>query len=165
MTKIRRKKWDTDKLIKQPGVREEYENKLQMKLQDRGTEFSEDIDRKRNEMERGFQPRVTGCESKDGRTLGEEKEVLDRWTEHFEELLRVGKENEDPEIARRNAGPLVDNDDDDNADDDGQCELPTYKEVEYNIQKLKKNKAPGEDNITAELINMEGKQLWKQYIN
>jgi hypothetical protein len=25
---------------------------------------------------------VTGCKSKDGRILGEEKEVLDRWTEH-----------------------------------------------------------------------------------
>jgi hypothetical protein len=44
------KKWDTDKLIKQPEVGEEYENKLQMRLQDHDTEGSEDIERKWNEM-------------------------------------------------------------------------------------------------------------------
>jgi hypothetical protein len=48
MAKITRKKWDTDKLIKQPEVREEYESKLQMRLQDHDTEGSEDIDRKWN---------------------------------------------------------------------------------------------------------------------
>jgi hypothetical protein len=37
---------------------------------------------------------VNGCKSKAGRILGEEKEVLDRWVEHFEELLNAGKENE-----------------------------------------------------------------------
>jgi hypothetical protein len=55
------------------------------------------------------------------RILGEEKEVFDQWTEHFEELLNAGKGNEDPEIVRRDVGPGV---------DDGQCEPPTYEEVE-----------------------------------
>jgi hypothetical protein len=45
MAKIRRKKWDTDKLIKQPEVREEYESKLQTRLQ------AHDTERKWNEME------------------------------------------------------------------------------------------------------------------
>jgi hypothetical protein len=106
-----------------------------------------------DQQKRGFQPRVIGCKSKDGRILGEEKEVLDQWTEHFEELLKVGKENEDPEIARRNAGSVVDE------DDDGQREPPTYEEVECNIQKLKNNKALGKDNITAELIKYGGKAV------
>jgi hypothetical protein len=51
MAKITRKKSDADKLIKQSEVREEYESKLQMILQDRDTEGSEDIDRIWNEME------------------------------------------------------------------------------------------------------------------
>jgi sorting nexin-29 len=66
------------------------------------------------------------------------------------ELLNGGKENEDPEIARRDAISVV---------DDGQCQLPTYEEVESNIQKLKIDKAPGEDNITAELIKYGGKAV------
>jgi hypothetical protein len=60
--------------------------------------------------------------------------------------LKVGKENY-PEIARRNAGSIVDD------------ELPTYKEVECNIQKLKNNKAPGGDNITAQFIKYGGKAV------
>jgi hypothetical protein len=43
--------------------------------------------------------------------------------------------------------------------DDGQCEPPTYKEAESNIQKLKNNKAPGADNIIAELIKYGGKAV------
>jgi hypothetical protein len=43
--------------------------------------------------------------------------------------------------------------------DDGQCEPPTYEEVEHNIQKLKNNRALGEDNITEELIKYGGKAV------
>jgi hypothetical protein len=45
---------------------------------------------KADQHTRGFQPRVTGCKSKDGRILREEKEVSDRWTEYFEKLLNAG---------------------------------------------------------------------------
>jgi hypothetical protein len=43
--------------------------------------------------------------------------------------------------------------------DDFQCEWPTYKGAESNIQKLKHNKAPREYNITAELIKYGGKSV------
>jgi hypothetical protein len=69
----------------------------------------------------------------------------------------VGRENEDAEIARRNAGSVVDDDDDD--DDDGPREPPTYKEEECNLQILKNNKTPGEGNITAELNKYRGKAV------
>jgi hypothetical protein len=51
MAKMTRKKWDTDKLIKQSEVRKEYESKLEMRLQGRDTEGSKDTERKWNEME------------------------------------------------------------------------------------------------------------------
>jgi Reverse transcriptase (RNA-dependent DNA polymerase) len=39
-------------------------------------------------------------------------------------------------------------------------EDPTYEEVVQAIQKLKSNKSPGEDNITAELLQAAGAELW-----
>jgi hypothetical protein len=53
----------------------------------------------------------------------------------------------------------VDDNDDGDGGNGGQCELPTYKEVERNVQKLKNNKAPGEDNIIADLIKYGGKAV------
>jgi hypothetical protein len=56
-----------------------------------------------DQQKRVFQQRVTGCKSKDGK-ISEATEVLDLWTEYFEELLNAGKENDDPEMARRELG-------------------------------------------------------------
>jgi hypothetical protein len=63
MAKITRKKRDTDKLVIQPEVREGYESKLKMRLQDRHRVDSEDVERKWNEMEStiiGVANEVTG---------------------------------------------------------------------------------------------------------
>jgi hypothetical protein len=44
-------------------------------------------------------------------------------------------------------------------------EKPTYSMV-YNVQKrLKKNIAPGEDGITAELLKYGGRNLWRRIYN
>jgi hypothetical protein len=39
---------------------------------------------------------------------------------------------------------------------------PTYEETVTIIYQLKDNKAPGNDNITSELIKVAGRILWKQ---
>jgi hypothetical protein len=57
-----------------------------------------------NNMKRGFQPRMSGCKGKDGKIIGEEKKILERWTEHFAELL---KEEEDKENFRGNPTPTT----------------------------------------------------------
>ncbi|KAF6204398.1 hypothetical protein GE061_002739 [Apolygus lucorum] len=47
----------------------------------------------------GFQPRVSGCKSKDGRILGEESEILNRRTEYFEELLNKDNDAQEDSIS------------------------------------------------------------------
>ena len=38
-------------------------------------------------MKRGFQPRMSGCKGKDGRMIGEEGKILERWIEYFTEMM------------------------------------------------------------------------------
>ena len=40
--------------------------------------------------------------------------------------------------------------------------MPTYEEVEDSIKKLQNGRAPGEDNITPEMIKYRGKQMAKK---
>ena len=41
-----------------------------------------------NNMKRGFQPRKSGCKGKDGKIIGEEKKVMERWTEKWIEKYK-----------------------------------------------------------------------------
>jgi len=50
-----------------------------------------------NNMKRAFQPRMSGCKGKDGKTIAEKKEILERWTEHFAELMKEQEEKEEKE--------------------------------------------------------------------
>ena len=46
-------------------------------------------------MKRGYQPRMSGCKGKDGRMIGEEGKILERWIEHFTELLNEEEDKEE----------------------------------------------------------------------
>ena len=80
--------------------------------------------------------------------MGGEEEIWRRWMEHFKELLNTGsngKEQVDQNIE---------------ASAQEQCiEEPNTHEVREVIKEFRNNKAPGGDNICAELVKYEGNKL------
>jgi hypothetical protein len=87
------------------------------------------------QIKRGYQPKRKACEDKQGKIIEDETEVINRWAEHFEELLNKNDVNID-RVSENNkhltAQPWI--------------EYPTIEEVQDAILKLKTNKAPGEDS-------------------
>ena len=85
--------------------------------------------------------------SKKGEILTENKEIMDRWKEHFEELLNASEEHtpEEPTQKQKESDKelVVE-------------EKITIKELQEVIKNLKNGKAPGEDKITTEMIKKMG---------
>ncbi|XP_054259423.1 uncharacterized protein LOC128984157 [Macrosteles quadrilineatus] len=100
-------------------------------------------------MTKGFQPRVNACKDKDGNLIEEATRVLDRWAEHFTELLNGNHTGEDRALdwqpKYHTADPWI--------------EEPSLEEVEICKKKQKNHRAPGEDNINAELWKHGGQEL------
>ena len=107
-----------------------------------------------NNMKRGFQPRMSGYTGKDGRMIGEEGKILERWTEHFTELLN--EEDEDKED--NNKWNITANLDYELEQEQlqGICQEPTRQEIRRAIQRMRNYRAPGEDAIVSELIKYGG---------
>jgi hypothetical protein len=94
-----------------------------------------------NKMKRGFQPRMSGCSGKDGRMIGEGGKILKRRIEYFTEMLIEGEEDkEDKEDYKRNLIVKLDH-----VSEQLQeiCKEPTRQEIEYAIQRMRNNRAPG----------------------
>jgi len=88
------------------------------------------------------------CKNKKGELLGGEEEILRRWMEHFKELLDT--ESNGKEQVNQNT----------EASAQEQCiEEPNTQEVREVIKELRNNKAPGGDNICAEMVKYGGDKL------
>jgi hypothetical protein len=101
---------------------------------------------KLNESRKDFQPRTTLCRDNEGMILGSDEAILDRWAQHFEELLNGNAPEciEDMTTIQKQANSETEE------------PVPTLNEIEQAIKRLRNNKAPGIDLIPAELVKFAG---------
>lgn len=96
-----------------------------------------------------YHPRLVLCKDKEGRCITEQSDILKRWKEYFTELLtRNGQPDRAPYPPYQSAQP--------------QTAEPTLEEVRESTTNMSNDKAPGVDNIPAELIKYGGKQTMEQ---
>jgi hypothetical protein len=80
---------------------------------------------------------------KQGKTIASTEHQMNRWAEHFEELLNRPAPLNPPEIHPANADLLI------------SCENPTRDEIRKAITQLKNGKAAGPDDIPAEALRAD----------
>jgi hypothetical protein len=85
-------------------------------------------------------PQIPLCKGPNGDLITEKALVLQRWRQYFCELLN----REDLMVRRYQENTLLNT--------DTEITIPTYEEINGIINTMKSNRAPGPDNITAELI-------------
>lgn len=99
-----------------------------------------------------FQPRLYIYRDINGNVLEEEKDILQRWREHFQLTLNVdtpsGEEDQDNQVNDRTFS--------ENVTDDSAAEIGEIWEI---IRKTKSNRAGGEDDIIIELIKLGKTEL------
>jgi hypothetical protein len=100
-------------------------------------------------IKRGFQLRTTVCWDKIGNRIAGEQQILNRWAEYFEELLKSSTTTQSMNTEIVYFSPEL------------HISVPTVTEVDDTNRRMKDNRTPGEDAITAELIKGSGRSLWK----
>jgi hypothetical protein len=91
-----------------------------------------------SEFKRGYHPRTNVVKDEKGDLVADSHSILARWRNHFSQLLNVHWVNDVRQTEVHTAEPLVPE--------------PSAFEVEMAIEKLKRHKSTGIDQIPAELI-------------
>lgn len=85
--------------------------------------------------------------NKQGKLLSNEREQMERWFEHFSELFAIN--NDDPVLHQTKNVPKV------RKVQRISTTTPSISEIEEAIASMKSNKAPGIDQITAEMLKAD----------
>jgi hypothetical protein len=96
-----------------------------------------------SDFKTGYQPRTNVVEHEEGDLIGKSHSTLAGWRNHFSQLLNIHGVNDGRQTEVHTAEPLVPE--------------PSAFEVEMAIEKLKRHKSPGIDQIPAELIKAGGR--------
>jgi hypothetical protein len=91
-----------------------------------------------NDFQMGYQPRTNIVKDEKGHLITDSHSILASWRNHFSLLLNVHGVNGVRQTEIQKGEPLVSE--------------PSAFEVETAIEKLKRHKSPGTDQIPAELI-------------
>jgi hypothetical protein len=92
------------------------------------------------------------CKDEAGKLLIEKEEILKRWKQHFEQMMKqdITHASQETEITAKEHKENV------------KMISPTYKEISNIIDKLNCNKSPDLDNIIPEFIKYGGASLKKR---
>ncbi len=89
-------------------------------------------------------------QNKFGKLLNNSMDKLDRWREYFSELLNV-KSVIDPQIMEYISSPSLST-----TEQERQEKPPTLEEISQALKQMKNGKAPGNDDISADLLKAGG---------
>ena len=103
-------------------------------------------------LRRKFMPRISTLQDQDGKVLQAQDEIIQQWTKYCSSLY---KDQEGGDSIAKGLEMITPT-----STEEPQNIL--YSEVEEAIPTLKRNKSPGSDEITAEMIQADGEQLVRQ---
>ncbi|KAJ4448910.1 hypothetical protein ANN_00302 [Periplaneta americana] len=107
-----------------------------------------------NNIRRPFNCKNTLVKDEQGQIISEDKEICERWRRYFDGILNVSNPQENVSSEEHQECELHDNQN-----------PPTIEEIRIALNKLKNNKAPGTDNIPAELFKRGGVKLEQQLLD
>jgi len=92
----RRKEKQVHKRKKKQYGNEQVERLEELEQQHQTRKFYRDI----NNLRKDFKPSLTVCKSKNGNIIAEKGDILNRWKDHFHELLNSTEQDKRPSISQ-----------------------------------------------------------------